>query len=800
MDKWARSLYMPCLPVGADGPVTLSKKHIDLAVEAAQEGMVLLKNDGTLPLKKGTPVALLGKATYDYVKGGGGSGDVHTRYTRNILDGVEMLCPGSVFQPAADYYQAYVTTQYEQGVEPGMLREPELPDALVQQAAAYADTAIISISRFSGEGWDRPCGFPCGEKDPWQHGDTERRSDKGVFLQGDFSLTQEERAMVDKVLAAFRHVIVLLNVGGVVDTTWIRQEEGVNAALLAWQGGIEGGLAAARLLYGDANPCGKLPDTFPMHISDIPSTANFHESESFVNYTEDIFVGYRYFETIPGMQEKVCYPFGYGLSYTTFGICCRQVIRDAHRLTFTVQVENTGCVSGKEVVQLYLSAPQGKLGKSARTLVAFAKTEELQPGESTDVTLCVNLEDFASYDDVGAVCHAAYVLEKGAYTFLCGSNVRDVKEVYTLTLQEDEVIQQLSSQLVPTTLPCRLHADGSYEELPCTPAADLNADCLPNKVKEAYGGFAPAERFQPMRLTSAKRECLLLMDVVNGKATLDEFVAQLSDDDLISIVGGQPNRGVANTWGIGNLPEYGVPNIMTADGPAGVRINPNTGVRTTAFPCGTLLAATWNPPLVERVGAAGGAELKENNLAMWLTPAVNIHRNPLCGRNFEYYAEDPLLAGMTGAAMVRGIQSNGVSACVKHFACNNKETNRADSDSRLSERALREIYLKVFEIIVKTGKPLSIMTSYNAINGQRTSESKALLTNILRGEWGYEGLVITDWWGHGEHHKEILAGNDVKMANGFPTRLALAMEKGLLTRDDLIKCAKRVLQMLIALD
>jgi len=291
-----------------------------------------------------------------------------------------------------------------------------------------------------------------------------------------------------------------------------------------------------------------------------------------------------------------------------------------------------------------------------------------------------------------------------------------------------------------------------------------------------------------------------LMDVVKGEITLDQFVDQLSDEDLIHLLGGQPNLSVANTYGFGNLPEYGVPNIMTADGPAGVRIEPNTGVRTTAFPCGTLLASTWNVELVQAVGAAGGAELKENNLAVWLTPAVNIHRNPYCGRNFEYYSEDPILVGQIGAAMIRGIQSNGVAACVKHFACNNKETNRKHSDSRLSERALREIYLKGFEWIVKLSQPWSLMSSYNIINGRRASQSRELLTDILRGEWGFEGVVTTDWWTRGEQYKEILAGNDIKMGNGFPERVKMAMDKGLLERADLVICAKRVLELILKID
>ncbi len=789
MNKWHRSIYHHHLPLTEAGYVTLSKKHVDLSCQAAAEGMVLLKNDGALPLQKGVRAALLGKATYDYVKGGGGSGEVHTGYIRSIADGIEMLAPGCTYPPLNDFYQDYVKSQRAKGIEFGMMAEPELPDNLLQGAAAHAEVAILSISRFSGEGWDRPCGFPCGEDDYWQEQTIEQRMDKGVFMDGDFVLTPTERALVDQAFAHFSTVIVLLNVGGVVDTAWLADER-VNAALLTWQAGMEGGLAAAKILFGDVNPSGKLVDTFAKHIGDYPSTATYHESRRYVHYFEDVYVGYRYFETIPGKQERVAYPFGYGLSYTTFRVDCEAIERDGYALSFRVKVENTGSVPGKEVVQLYASAPQGKLGKPARHLIAFQKTKLLSPGECESFTLAVSLADAASYDDLGAVCKSAWVLEKGAYRFYLGTDVRSAIDVFTLTLKKNEVVQQLTSHLAPISLPRRMKADGSFEALPVDPSAEIFPESNGDVPRPPFNPNAPAFQMEPVPGR------ILLREVAEGQANMEAFLAQLTDDELIHLCGGQPNLGVADTCGIGNLPQYGVPNIMTADGPAGVRINPPATVRTTAFPCGTLLACTWNPAIVEAVGAAGGAELKENDEVMWLTPAVNIHRNPLCGRNFEYYSEDPLIAGVTGAAMVKGIQSAGVSACVKHFSCNDKEFFRTESDSRLSERALREIYLPAFQRIVKDAKPLAFMTSYNAVNGQRTAESKELITDILRGEWGYEGMVVTDWWGHSDHIKEVLAGNDVKMPAGFPHRLREALNAGLLTRDDLLKCVRRTMEFL----
>ena len=297
-----------------------------------------------------------------------------------------------------------------------------------------------------------------------------------------------------------------------------------------------------------------------------------------------------------------------------------------------------------------------------------------------------------------------------------------------------------------------------------------------------------------------KEGAITLSQVADDKASLDDFVNQLSVSELFELVGGQPNTGVANTFGFGNLPQYGVPSAMTADGPAGVRIAPETGILTTAFPCATLLACTWNTDILTQVGVAGGKELKENNLAVWLTPAINIHRSPLCGRNFEYYSEDPVVAGEMASALVNGIQSNRVGASVKHFACNNKETNRKHSDSRVSERALREIYLKAFEIVVEKAKPYTIMSAYNAINGERASESRDLLTGILRDEWGYEGMVTSDWWTRGEHYKELNAGNDLKMGNGFPERLAAADELNAVDHEQLKISAKRILNTILKFD
>lgn len=543
MEKWIRARYQPNLPLDGEHRVTASRSHIALSRQAAQEGAVLLKNDAELlPLAPGTRVALFGKGSLDYVKGGGGSGDVTVAYTRNLYDGLK----GEgvpLYEPLSDFYRNYVAGRDQAGDVPGLMAEPELPQELVDAAREQAEVAVIVLSRFSGEGWDREPVLYQEPDYPWPDELEMPKRAMKIFPKGDFYLTDAEQNMVRQVRTAFAQVVLVLNVGGVMDVSWFWEDDRIPSVLLAYQGGMEGGAAIAALLTGKANPCGRLPDTFARDLSDYPSTAHFHDFPHYVEYTEDIYVGYRYFETLPGAGERVCYPFGFGLSYTTFAL---------------------------ETV------------------------------------------------DAGG-------------------------------------------------------ADG--------------------------------------RINVSVR--------------------------------------VTNTFGLGNLPEYGVPNLTTADGPAGLRVQPEVGICTTAWPCATLLAATWDCDLVSRVGAAAAAEVKENNISVWLAPAVNIHRNPLCGRNFEYFSEDPLLTGKLAGTMVEGIQSQHIAATVKHFACNNKETNRKYSDSRLSQRALREIYLRAFEIIVQEAQPWAIMSSYNVINGRRASESRDLLTDILRGDWGYTGMVMTDWWTRG---------------------------------------------------
>lgn len=784
LKKWTRIHYMPNIPLyeGKDR-VTGSQQHIDLARRAAADGTVLLKNDhGLLPLRHGARIAVFGKAQADYVKGGGGSGDVTTAYVRSLLKGLRIKQSEgklSVCDALSDFYDAYVQKAYADGCAPGKVEEPELSESLLSAAMDYTDTAIITLCRFSGEGMDR-VGTPEG---------------------GDFYLSAAERKMVQTVLEHFRKVAIVLNVGGIVDTTWIKNDPRVGAALLPWQGGMEGGLAIADVLCGDACPNGRLTDTFAESFDAYPSAELFHESEDYVEYQEDIYVGYRYFETIPGAAEKVCYPFGYGLSYAEFKTDVVSFVVDEEHFCLEADVQNIGKMSGREVLQLYVQAPQGCLGKVARSLVGFQKTQTLKPGQTQRLHICGQMADLASFDDVGAVCKSAYVLEAGEYAFYLGRNVRDAEKLETVyTMEETRIVQQLTSKCAPHQLSRRLQADGSFRELPVNQAEPEKMPVPVRHYPKENPWDVSCDLWWPYTACGAEAISPQLIDVYDGKISLDDFVNVLTLEQKISLLGGQPNRGVANTFGYGNLRLYGVPNAMTADGPAGLRIKPECHVYTTAFPCATLMACTWDTDMVYQIETAAAEEVKENGFGIWLAPALNIHRNPLCGRNFEYYSEDPLLSGRIAAAAVSGIQSQGIAATVKHFACNNKETNRVESDSRVSERALREIYLKGFEICIKLAKPWVVMSSYNLLNGVHTSANRELLMGILREEWGFEGMVSSDWDNTVQQYQEIAAGNDLKMCCGMPEHTLQMVREGKLSEKAVTESAKRVLQLILRLE
>lgn len=746
---------------GAD---SLQKKNARLSKKAAGEGMVLLQNHKkTLPIKKGTAVALFGAGQIKFHLHGGGSGSVPNAFENvNLLQGMEDKASKnqiSLYRPIIEAYRTYF--------QKGGRGEMPLSDELLKKAVKNADTAIFTISRYASEGSDRRA------------------------VKGDYYLSDWENRTLERIIAAgFKQVAVVLNIPGVIDTSWMSRFPDVSL-LISWMPGMEGGHAVADVLCGAVNPSGKLADTFAASYDEYPSSGNFGRHSDYVNYEEDIFTGYRYFETFDPNHKRVNYSFGYGLSYTTFNLSKIKLYVSGKRVKITVRVTNTGGCSGKEVVQVYYSAPRGKLGKAARQLAAFQKTGLLKRGRSEVLSMNFPIADMASYDDTGRIRKSAWLLERGSYRLFVGNSLSDADRrgvQGTVKINETKIVRQLTACAAPVRLPKRLLADGSYDLLH---AGDIRKE---EKKKKPDDSTGKKEEKKPEFYR--KKAKIMLQDVARRSAGLDAFIEQLEDDQLIGLSRGTQATVAGGAGGIGNLNEYGIPNVQTADGPAGLRI----ASRTTAWPIETLLAATWNPELIRSVGEAAGREAVLNAVDIWLAPGMNIHRDPLNGRNFEYWSEDPLMAGKMGAALIEGVQSRGVAAEIKHFAVNGRETNRRESDSRVSERALREIYLKGFEIAIKESHPRLVMSAYNLINGVRASENKDLLTDILKHEWDYHGVVTSDWNNTAAFEKEILAGNHVRMPFGSTTaeHLLMALQEGTITRKDLQNNVRPILKMIMA--
>ena len=514
----------------------------------------------------------------------------------------------------------------------------------------------------------------------------------------------------------------------------------IGAIMYVWQGGMESGNAAADLLCGTTSPSGRLTDTIIKDYSDNPTSVNFG-GKAFNNYEEDIFVGYRYFETFD--PDAVLYPFGFGLSYTDFEITHNQTTADENGFNIEFTVKNTGKRAGREVAQVYVQKPCGRLGNPKLCLVGFAKTKELQPDESQDLGIYVDFYSLTSFDDCGSTNHAgAYVTERGEFSLFLGKNVRENEKIFTYYQEETAVYAQHKQACAPVDDFQIFHADEIDGKVQLR---------IKNVPKQKYDLATRILNNLPEPIAQTGDRGITFIDVKDGKKTLDEFVAQLNIGELEAITRGDYEMnsplcavGNAGAYGgvLGSLRDKGVDAICTTDGPSGIRLRASASL----LPIGTLLASTFDTELVEKLYSVLATEMKDRGSDVLLAPGMNIHRNMLCGRNFEYFSEDPFLSGKMGAAAVRGIQSLGASACPKHFACNNQEFMRNMTDSRVSERALREIYLKGFEICVKEAHPKNIMTSYNKVNSVYSHYNYDLCTTILREEWGYTGNVMTDWW------------------------------------------------------
>lgn len=819
----------------------------------ASQCTVLLENDHTLPLKQPGKLALFGNGARATVKGGTGSGDVNSRRSVNIEQGLReagfvimteaWLDRQELFlKKAKDAYQAKLKKlEQETGIpaplhefkyafeEPGVV---EVTEEDIETSAA--NTAIYVLSRDSGEGRDR-------RKEP-----------------GDYELLDSELAALKKIADSYQKVIVVLNVGGIIDVGAVRRISGINSILLMGQLGNIGGEALADVITGQETPSGKLTDTWAKDYMDYPSSQNFSHNNGDVNdeyYTEGIFVGYRYFDTFK-IEPEYC--FGYGRSYTDFSITTTGITYREDQVEAEICVKNIGtCYSGKEVVQVYVSAPVGNICKPYQELCGFAKTKKLVPGEEQTVKVTFTVTSLASYSEN----QAAWVLEAGDYIIRVGNSSRNTKAEAVLRLDKTVITEQLTNRLRPEEpieeiVPKRQPQPQEQIETVLLVAADG----LP--TKQMTGSSATQEPY----VTTAIKQ-ITVQDVLDGTHTAEELVAQLTPEEMAHLcVGricidekGQSVLGAASTTVPGGAGEtyeglletHGIRNIVLADGPAGLRLEPHFAVDAdgnylggwgnmvsvpptlpedgsyreyyqycTAIPIATSLAQTWDMELIEDIGKIVGEEMKEFGVTLWLAPGMNIHRNPLCGRNFEYYSEDPLLAGCCAAADTRGVQSYpGVGTTIKHFAANNQEDNRLFANMHVSERALREIYLKGFQIAIQTSQPMALMTSYNLLNGTHTANLWELITGIARKEWGFEGLVMSDWmttcrmgevfrvsekYGKASAAHCIYAGNDLIMPGTkedieeiLDSYYGRNEEKGVVTLRNLQECALHVLRTVI---
>lgn len=701
------------------------------ARSAAAQGAVLLRNGGSLPLPAATRVALFGRVQKDWIAVGYGSGgDVNAPYSTELLTSLREAEGVEVDEELAGVYESWCAEHptgagAEWGSWPFSFPEMPLDDATVRAAAERTDVAVVTLGRAAGE--DR----------------------ENLLEPGSYYLTDEERVLLAQVTRAFERTVVIVDTGNVIDLSWA-EEYAIDALLIAWLGGMEGARAIADVLTGAVEPGGRLPDTIARRYSDYPSAAHFGDPVA-NDYAEDVFVGYRYFETFA--PEAVLYPFGFGRGYTTFDIAPGDVTVQDDTVRCAVRVTNTGDRPGTEVVQAYVTKPDGALAAPARELVSFARTASIAPGASQDVTLEVPLASLASYDETGATGHrSAWVLAAGEHVLHVGADVRRARRAGSHTVKNTRVVEQLEEAAAPRhafdRMTLRRGDDGSAEIAwePTPQATVALRERILDRLPSAVPGSVEAEPAD-----GAARTDVSFADVAAGEATLDSFIAQLSPSELASLSYGDitmdsPLGAPGNAGALGGVTEAlrsrGVPPAITTDGPSGIRI----AAYASLLPCGTALASTWDPRAIEEMADLHAQEMRRKGSDILLSPGMNIHRDPLCGRNFEYFSEDPLLTGRSAAAVVRGLQGQGVSACPKHFACNNQETERTRADSRVSERALREIYLKGFEICVREASPLNIMTAYNKINGVWAHYHYDLVTTILRGQWGYQGNVMTDWW------------------------------------------------------
>lgn len=807
------------------------RRHAEISRRAATEGMVLLKNDNNiLPLEPDSSVALFGSGVSKTLKGGTGSGDVNERHVVTIYEG--MINAGykvtteewiknynNTYEKARNEWKEHVLEKAAQikdnpmgGFAGAYLETPFLMPPCSGAVDTDTDTAIFVISRVAGEGADR-------------------KAEKG-----DYYLWDEEDIMLQDICRFYSKVIVVINAGGIIDLSFLQKHENIYSVIYMMQPGMEAGNALADIISGKVTPSGKLTDTWAVKYEDYPNAKIYsHNNGDVINekYEEGIFVGYRYFDTFDVPTQ---YGFGYGLSYTNFSLETNKVsIVKGTDISVAVNVKNTGeKYSGKEVVQAYVSLPVGRLEKEYRRLAGFAKTKNLKPGDRETLNIQFSINSLESYDEE----NSQWMLERGSYGIWVGNSLESSELVAAIDIEEDIILKKVESKCTLKEELHQLHSDKEKAEEKCYEVMRrVNQYRLPN-IKPGKNVFSTHS-----------------VETVRSDIGITEEAEQLAEtltqEQLISLVVGETGNGTSETAVARSVSvsgaagetsscakDKGIATIVMADGPAGLRINQTYYVENgaivslpfaatldggifyegykgsgeeyhqycTAFPIGTLLAQTWNTELVKEVGKAVGFELKMYHVTLWLAPGMNIHRNPLCGRNFEYYSEDPYVTGMIASAMTEGVQSvEGCGTTLKHFACNNEEDNRKGSNSILTERTLREIYLKGFEIAVKKAQPRAVMTSYNLINGIHSANNYELCTSILRQDWGFQGMVMTDWtttMGDPTCTASgcIKAGNDLIMPGSQADKdnIKESLSEGKVTIEELKCCAARIIKTILA--
>lgn len=759
------------------------KEYAELARRAGAEGYVLLKNDkNTLPVANNAKVAIFGRTQFDYIKSGTGSGGmVNIPYLVNVYDGMKNAGL-AIDEEITDIYREWLKENpFDKGVgwagEPFSQVEMPLDEKVVLEAAKRDEVAFVVIGRLAGEDKDN------------------------VAEEGSYLIRKDEEAMLSVVTKAFEKVVVLINSGNIIDMKWVKQYD-PSAVLYVWQGGVEGGNSIADVVTGKVNPSGHLADTIAYDITDYPCEGNFGDP-NIAYYAEDIYVGYRYFETFK--KDAVLYPFGFGLSYTTFSH--KAVLTfDGENITVTTTVTNTGKVAGRDVVQVYAKKPAGALSKPARELVEFGKTKLLLPGESEAVLVTFPFSSLSSYDDGGYTGYKnAFVLEAGEYEIYEGEDVRAAVRIGDVCIDSTVFVEQTEDALSPSKPFKRMvNNDGKLEwqEVPLRETPTMK--------------FIEAEREKLVEIPYLGKQEYKLKDVRDGKIDLDTFIAGLSDTEMIQMTRGEgmcsarvcPGTAAAYAGVTDALESYGIPALCCSDGPSGIRMD--VGTLAMQGPNGVCLACSFDKELAEELYEYVGLELRLNKIDSLLGPGINIHRSPLNGRNFEYFSEDPFLTGKMAVAELKGLHKNRVTGTIKHFSCNNQEHGRHTIDSIVSKRALREIYLKGYEMSVKEAGAYNIMTTYGSLNGIHTASSFEQNIMVTRNDWNFDGLLETDWWTvindeGGEATREqtsfmIRGGNDVYMVTSNSERndnhddSEEGLKNGIFTRAELQRNVRHILR------